>query len=215
MITLITSAISAEDSPSLPTWAVVASATVTACSATRAASVALCAMSRIEAPICSVPWDTFETLSLTLAAAAEAVCAWSAACSAERDMVLAVAVSCSAAAATACAEPATEETTRRVLACASSSARAIWPTSSWPRTSAATVRSPAAIACSAVRTRCRGRVIERTIRLASTMTAIAAIATASQRTCSALARRRSAFALARATVSRNSARSFARTALIR
>ena len=65
VITFTTLAISREDSPSLATVAVVASATVTASAATRDTSAAFCEISRIEEPICSEPADTVCTLTET------------------------------------------------------------------------------------------------------------------------------------------------------
>ena len=62
VITLTTLPISAEDSPSFATVAVVVSAAVTARAATSLASAAFDAISRIEAPICSAPAATVCTL---------------------------------------------------------------------------------------------------------------------------------------------------------
>ena len=69
VITLTTLPISAEDSPSLATVAVVVSAAVTARAATSLASAAFDAISRIEAPICSAPAATVCTLRDTSSAA--------------------------------------------------------------------------------------------------------------------------------------------------
>ena len=71
VITLTTLPISAEDSPSLATVAVVVSAAVTARAATSLASAAFEAISRIEAPICSAPAATVCTLRETSSAAAD------------------------------------------------------------------------------------------------------------------------------------------------
>ena len=71
VITFTTSPISAEDSPSFATVAFVDSATPTACAATRAASFAFCAISRIDAPISSAPVATVCTLRDTCSAAAD------------------------------------------------------------------------------------------------------------------------------------------------
>jgi hypothetical protein len=61
--------ISALESPSFATVAVVVSAAVTARAAASLASAALVAISRIEAPICSAPAATVCTLRLTSSAA--------------------------------------------------------------------------------------------------------------------------------------------------
>ena len=62
VMTLTTLPISADDSPSLATVAVVVSAATTALAATSLASAALLAISRMEAPICSAPAATVCTL---------------------------------------------------------------------------------------------------------------------------------------------------------
>jgi hypothetical protein len=69
VITFTTLPISAEDSPSFATVAVVDSAALTARVATSLASAAFDAISRIEAPICSAPAATVCTLRLTSSAA--------------------------------------------------------------------------------------------------------------------------------------------------
>jgi hypothetical protein len=65
VMVLTTLAISSEDSPSLATVALVASATCTAWPATRATSLAFCAISRMETPISSEPAATVCTLTDT------------------------------------------------------------------------------------------------------------------------------------------------------
>ena len=69
-MTLMTLPISMLETPSFATLAFVASATLTADDATRAASLAFFAISRIEAVISSVPVATVCTLRLTCSAAA-------------------------------------------------------------------------------------------------------------------------------------------------
>src|SRR3712207_8630026 len=68
-MTLTTLPISADESPSLATVAVVVSAAVTARAATSDASAALLAISRMLAPICSAPAATVCTFRLTSSAA--------------------------------------------------------------------------------------------------------------------------------------------------
>jgi hypothetical protein len=63
VITLTTLPISADDSPSFATVAVVVSAAVTARAATSLASAAFDAISRIDAPISSVPAATVCTFA--------------------------------------------------------------------------------------------------------------------------------------------------------
>ena len=86
VITLTTLPISAEDSPSLATVAVVVSAAVTARAATSLASAAFVAISRIEAPICSAPAATVCTLRLTSSAALDTTPDWAAVSSAEAEI---------------------------------------------------------------------------------------------------------------------------------
>ncbi len=76
VMTLMTSPISAELTPSLATVALVLSAAATAEAATRAASVAFWAISRMEAPISSAPVETEPTLADTCSAAALTAPAW-------------------------------------------------------------------------------------------------------------------------------------------
>ena len=71
VIVLMTWPISAEESPSLFIVADVFAVMDTASEATRAASAAFCEISRIEAPICSLPADTVSTLRDTSSAAAD------------------------------------------------------------------------------------------------------------------------------------------------
>src|ERR1043166_2738659 len=82
VMTLITLPISALDSPSFATVALVELATRTAVVATLAASWALLAISRMLAPISSAAGGTVLPLHLPCSAAADAPLAWEAVCSA-------------------------------------------------------------------------------------------------------------------------------------
>ena len=75
-MTLITWPISAEDSPSLDTVALVVSATLTAVVATLAASVAFLAISLMLAPISSAPVATVWRFWLTCTVAPETTLVW-------------------------------------------------------------------------------------------------------------------------------------------
>ena len=88
VITFTTLPISAADAPSLRTVSSVAAATSTALPATRAASFAFCAISRIDAPISSAPVATVCTLRDTCSAAADTTLAWALAWSAEVAMLM-------------------------------------------------------------------------------------------------------------------------------
>ena len=125
VITLTTFPISCEDAPSEATVAFVDSTAVTACAATRAASLADWAISRIDAPISSAPAETVCTFRDTCSAAAETTPACTDVSSAPPAMCCEDAASCSNADATAAAEVATPSTTERTDSCATAKDRAI------------------------------------------------------------------------------------------
>jgi hypothetical protein len=161
VITLTTLPISAEDSPSLATVAVVVSAAVTARAATSLASAAFDAISRIEAPISSAPAATVCTLRETSSAAEATTPDWAEVSSAEAEICADDADSSSDEAATASAELTTVASTWRRFSRATSSESAIWPTSSRWVMPLAWVRSPSASFASDSRIRPSGRVIMR------------------------------------------------------
>ena len=107
VITLTTLPISAEDSPSFATVAVVVSAAVTARAATSLASAAFDAISRIDAPISSAPAATVCTLRETSSAALETTPDCAAVSSADAEICADDADSSSDDAATASAESTT------------------------------------------------------------------------------------------------------------
>ena len=145
VITLTTLPISAEDSPSLATVAVVVSAAVTARAATSLASAAFEAISRIDAPICSAPAATVCTLRDTSSAAPDTTPDCAEVSSADAEI---------------CADDADSSSDagrHRVRGGGDLADRrghgrrpqlfratAIWPTSSRPRTGSRTARSPPA-----------------------------------------------------------------------
>src|SRR5207245_4587927 len=96
---------SAEDSPSLFIVAVVDAVIDTASAATRAASEAFCEISRIEAPISSLPEETVATLREICSAAADTVCACAVVSSADEAICAATPDICSDAAASDVADP--------------------------------------------------------------------------------------------------------------
>ncbi|CAB4923707.1 unannotated protein [freshwater metagenome] len=142
VITLITSPISFEDTPSLVIVALVRSASATASAATRAASLAFCAISRIDADISSAPAATVATLRDTSSAADDTDPDCTLVCSADAAICAADADSSSLEAATASADPTTEAISERSWPCAVPSASAIRPSSSRECTAGVTVRSP-------------------------------------------------------------------------
>ena len=113
VITLTTLPISAEDSPSLATVAVVVAAASTAFAATALASAAFDAISRIEAPICSAPAATVCTFRETSSAAEATTPDWALVSPAEAEICADDADSSSDDAATASADAAISATVRR------------------------------------------------------------------------------------------------------
>ena len=118
VITFTTLPISADESPSLATVAVVVSAAVTARAATSLASAALTAISRIDAPICSAPAATVCTLRETSSAAPATTPDCAEVSSAEAEICADDADSSSDDAATASAEATTVASTSRRFSCA-------------------------------------------------------------------------------------------------
>ena len=144
VITLTTLPISAEDSPSFATVAVVVAAASTALAATALASAAFEAISRIEAPICSAPAATVCTFRDTSSAAEATTPDWALVSPAEAEICADDADSSSDDAATASADAAISATVAAMSAAATFSDSAICPSSSRPRTGRRTDRSPAA-----------------------------------------------------------------------
>ena len=130
VITFTTLPISAEDSPSLATVAVVVSAAATALAATSLASAAFEAISRIEAPISSAPAATVCTLRETSSADEATTPDCAEVSSAEAEIWAEDADSSSDDAATASADPTTVVMTSQRPVIAVSRAAAISPTSS-------------------------------------------------------------------------------------
>ena len=159
LITFTTLPISAEESPSLATVAVVVAAAVTALLATSLASAALLAISRMLAPICSAPAATVCTLRDTSSAADDTTPDCAEVSSAEAEICAEDADSSSDDAATASAERTTVARTSRRFSRAASSDSAMRPTSSRWVTPLGLVRSPSASRASDSRTRPSGRVI--------------------------------------------------------
>jgi hypothetical protein len=152
VITRTTLPISADESPSLATVAFVVAASVTACAATPAASLADREISRIAEPISSVPAATVCTLRDTSSDAeasrpvwVEVSCALPAMASADADNRLDESASVRA-------ESDNAATVCRIEAVARFTASDIIPTSSRPSAAATTVRSPSATESSTWRT---------------------------------------------------------------
>ncbi len=174
MIASTTSPISRDDWPSAAIVVFAACAASTAEPTTALASVVECAISRIAAPICSLPAETDCTFSDTCPVAPDTACAWTADSSADAAIWADVLVISSAAAASdvaessmvCIAEPSESRLCRNAVAMSAISSR--------PVTSTVVARSPSASRTSRRRTRSTGPVTDRVTATASRIAMIAA-----------------------------------------
>ena len=132
-----------------------------------AASFALLAISRIEAPICSAPAATVWTFWFTWSAAAATTPACALVSSVPAATSAFAVASSSAAAATVAAVSMTPAIVARRFSCASSKEADIWPSSSRLRISTVWVRSPVAMVSSATLTLLIADVTRRVTRTAT------------------------------------------------